>query len=116
MTRPRHSLRIEVGQWGIILVDHLPLITPAGCETTSLCDAPSAAMRCNGSGTTLVGYFTAAVPFGGYKFERDGARLLDARTLFHYGAIVVTPAMEAKMVGVGSQYLAESILAPDPCL
>ncbi len=42
---------------------------------------------------------------GGYKFERDGARLLDARTLFHYGAIVVTPAMEAKMVGVGSQYL-----------
>ena len=43
---------------------------------------------------------------GGYTFERDGARLLDARTLFHYGAIVVTPAMEAKMVGVGSQYLA----------
>ncbi|NLI83443.1 MAG: DUF1254 domain-containing protein [Deltaproteobacteria bacterium] len=42
---------------------------------------------------------------GGYKFERDGARLLDARTLWHYGAIVVTPAMEAKMVGVGSQYL-----------
>ena len=42
---------------------------------------------------------------GGYKFERDGARLLDARTLFHYLAIVVTPAMEAKMVGVGSQYL-----------
>lgn len=39
---------------------------------------------------------------GGYKFERDGARLLDARTLWHYGAIVVTPAMEAKMVGVGS--------------
>ena len=36
---------------------------------------------------------------GGYKFERHGARLLDARTLFHYGAIVVTPAMEAKMVG-----------------
>ena len=42
---------------------------------------------------------------GGYKFERDGARLLDARTLFHYSAIVVTPAMEAQMVGVGSQYL-----------
>ncbi len=42
---------------------------------------------------------------GGYKFERDGGRLLDARTLFHYTAIVVTPAMEAKMVGVGSQYL-----------
>jgi hypothetical protein len=43
---------------------------------------------------------------GGYKFERDGARLLDARTLFHYTAIVVTPAMEVKMIGVGSQYLA----------
>ena len=42
---------------------------------------------------------------GGYEFERDGARLLDARTLFHYCAIVVTPAMEAKMVGLGSQYL-----------
>jgi hypothetical protein len=42
---------------------------------------------------------------GGYKFERDGARLLDARTLFHYTAIVITPAMEARMVGVGSQYL-----------
>jgi hypothetical protein len=102
MTRPRHSLRIEVGQWGIILVDHLPPITPAGRETTSLCDAPSAAMSCNGPGTTLMGYFTAAVPFGGYQFERDGARLLDARTLFPYGAIAVTPAMEAKMVGVGS--------------
>jgi hypothetical protein len=43
---------------------------------------------------------------GGYKFERDGARLLDARTLFHYTAIVVTPAMEVKRIGVGSQYLA----------
>jgi hypothetical protein len=43
---------------------------------------------------------------GGYKFERDGALLLDARTLFHYTAIVVTPAMEMKMVGAGSQYLA----------
>jgi hypothetical protein len=41
----------------------------------------------------------------GYQFERDGARLFDARTLFHYTAIVVTPAMEVKMVGVGSQYL-----------
>jgi hypothetical protein len=30
---------------------------------------------------------------------------LDARTLFHYEAIVVTPAMTRKMVGVGSQYL-----------
>ncbi len=43
---------------------------------------------------------------GGYKFERNGARLLDARTLFHYTAIVVTPAMEVQRVGIGSQYLA----------
>jgi hypothetical protein len=43
---------------------------------------------------------------GGYKFEQGGARLLDARTLFHYTAIVVTPAMEVKRIGVGSQYLA----------
>ena len=43
---------------------------------------------------------------GGYQFERNGARLLDARTLFHYTAIVVTPAMEVKKIGVGSQYLA----------
>lgn len=42
---------------------------------------------------------------GGYRFERDGVPLLDARTLFHYTAIVVTPAMEAEVVGVGSQYL-----------
>ena len=31
---------------------------------------------------------------------------MDARTLFHYTAIVVTPAMEVKKIGVGSQYLA----------
>ena len=42
----------------------------------------------------------------GYKFEHNGARLFDARTLFHYSAIVITPAMEAKMIGAGSQYLA----------
>ena len=42
----------------------------------------------------------------GYKFERDGVRQLDARTLFHYTAIVITPAMEVEKVGVGSQYLA----------
>jgi hypothetical protein len=34
------------------------------------------------------------------------AMWIDARTLFHYEAIVVTPAMAAKMVGIGSQYLA----------
>lgn len=43
---------------------------------------------------------------GRYDFKADNALMLDARTLFHYTAIVVTPAMAAKMVGVGSQYLA----------
>ena len=44
-------------------------------------------------------------PFlGGYRFEDGGARLMDARTMFHYTYTGVTPAMEMAMVGVGSQY------------
>lgn len=42
--------------------------------------------------------------FGNYRFMDGDALLLDARTLFHYEAIVVTPAMATKMVGKGSQY------------
>jgi hypothetical protein len=41
---------------------------------------------------------------GSHEFIRDGVRLLDARTLFFYYATGITPAMVAKMVGVGSQY------------
>lgn len=41
---------------------------------------------------------------GSHEFKRDGVRLMDARTLFHYLATVVTPAMARQMVGVGSQY------------
>ncbi|MEV6966103.1 DUF1254 domain-containing protein [Hamadaea sp. NPDC051192] len=41
---------------------------------------------------------------GSYEFLRDGARLLDARALFHYFATVITPAMAAASVGAGSQY------------
>jgi hypothetical protein len=41
---------------------------------------------------------------GSHEFQRDGVRLLDARTLFFYYATGITPAMAAKMVGVGSQY------------
>jgi len=41
---------------------------------------------------------------GSHEFEIDGVRLLDARTLFFYYATGITPAMAAKMVGVGSQY------------
>jgi len=38
------------------------------------------------------------------KDDGTGGRNLDARTLFFYGATVNTPAMVAKMVGLGSQY------------
>jgi hypothetical protein len=41
---------------------------------------------------------------GSYEFLRDGARLLDARTQFHYLATVVTPAMAHAQVGAGSAY------------
>jgi len=41
---------------------------------------------------------------GGYKFESHGARNLDGRVAFHYFATGITPAMEAKTVGAGSQY------------
>ena len=43
---------------------------------------------------------------GDHEFKRGDALWLDARTLFHYEAIVVTPAMTRKMIGNGSQYLA----------
>ncbi len=42
---------------------------------------------------------------GNHEFMDGDAMLLDARTLFHYEAIVITPAMAIKMVGIGSQYL-----------
>jgi hypothetical protein len=41
---------------------------------------------------------------GSYQFLADGARLLDARTLFAFVACGITPAMAAAGVGVGSQY------------
>lgn len=43
---------------------------------------------------------------GRHDFMSGEALWLDARTLFHYEAIVVTPAMAVERVGVGSQYLA----------
>jgi hypothetical protein len=43
---------------------------------------------------------------GSSEFLRDGYRNLDARTLFHFTAMVVTPAMAFRMEGKGSQYLA----------
>jgi hypothetical protein len=41
---------------------------------------------------------------GSHEFEAGGVRLLDGRSLFFYYATGITPAMSAKMVGVGSQY------------
>ena len=48
------------------------------------------------------------IPFtGGYKFEfQPGVRNMDAFSSFYFYATGVTPAMEAKMVGQGSQYAA----------
>ncbi len=43
--------------------------------------------------------------FGGYKFESaPGVSNLDGAVFYYYFAIGVTPAMEEKMVGRGSQY------------
>jgi hypothetical protein len=43
--------------------------------------------------------------FGGYKFETSpGVANLDGAAFFYYFATGVTPAMEEKMVGQGSQY------------
>ena len=41
---------------------------------------------------------------GGYDFENNHAKNLDGRVAFHYFATGITPAMEAKTIGAGSQY------------
>jgi len=41
---------------------------------------------------------------GSYKFEVDGANLLDARAAFHFFATGITPAMAKKIIGKGSKY------------
>jgi hypothetical protein len=43
---------------------------------------------------------------GGYKFEENGVRLLDAYSSFFFYATGVTPAMDSRMAGEGSQYMA----------
>ena len=42
---------------------------------------------------------------GNHEFLKNGHRNLDARILFHFTAIVITPAMVSKSVGSGSQYM-----------
>ena len=47
---------------------------------------------------------------GNHEFLSEHGRLIDARTLFHYMATGVTPAMVAAVPGKGSQYaLAKAI-------
>jgi hypothetical protein len=41
---------------------------------------------------------------GSYEFLNDGERMLDARTLFHYYATGITPAMAYSKPGTGSAY------------
>ena len=41
---------------------------------------------------------------GGYAFEEDGERMLDARAMFHYYATGITPAMTNSKPGTGSTY------------
>ena len=52
----------------------------------------------------LYGSWKNAFVGGSHEFLRDGARLLDARTQFHYLATVVTPAMAHAQIGAGSAY------------
>ena len=50
----------------------------------------------------LYGSWRNAFVGGSHEFLRGGARLLDARTQFHYLATVITPAMAHAQVGAGS--------------
>ena len=52
----------------------------------------------------LYGSWKNAFVGGSYEFLRNGARLLDARTQWHYIATGVTPAMAHPQVGAGSVY------------
>lgn len=49
--------------------------------------------------------WTNPLPGGHYDFLADGAKMLDARIYMHFYATGITPAMAARNVGVGSQYL-----------
>ncbi len=50
------------------------------------------------------GYWKTPFVGGDHEFQAGDVKLVDARTLFHYYATGITPAMVAKNVGVGSQY------------
>ena len=50
------------------------------------------------------GVWSTPFPGGSHEFLEEGARVLDARSYFHFYATGITPAMTAKIVGKGSQY------------
>ena len=50
------------------------------------------------------GYWTFGFIGGSHEFLAEDARVLDARSFFHYYATGITPAMTIRRVGVGSQY------------
>ena len=50
------------------------------------------------------GSWKTAFVGGSHEFIANGARLLDCRTIMHYVATGITPAMTHAAVGVGSQY------------
>ena len=52
----------------------------------------------------LYGSWKNAFVGGSYEFLRNGARMIAARTQFHYIATVITPAMAHAQVGAGSAY------------
>lgn len=49
--------------------------------------------------------WTNPLPGGHYDFMNNGATMLDARIDMHFYATGITPAMAARNIGVGSQYL-----------
>jgi hypothetical protein len=53
---------------------------------------------------SISGSWKQAFVGGSHEFLRNGARLLDARAMFHYVATVITPAMAHAQVGAGSAY------------
>ena len=46
---------------------------------------------------------------GGYKYEENGARQLNAYSGFFFYATGVTPAMDTRIVGEGSQYMIAAV-------
>src|SRR5262245_17910367 len=57
-----------------------------------------------GEDASYYGQWKQAFVGGSHEFLHNGARLLDARTMFHYLATVITPAMAHAQVGAGSAY------------